>query len=174
MTAKSSPLVRWTGVLLGVALAAGLVLAGRMPASGAAVPAHLEIASQPTAELGVAPAGRTFLEARRLTPGGPAARGSLTVSNYTTRSLVARLRLAGPGRELDRLVRVELSAGGETVYRGPLGGLRSWAAAGLRLRPGQKRRVEVRVLVPRSVDGGYEARAAELALEWRTGDDERG
>jgi len=168
MTVSSRKLARWTGLLVGTALAASLVLAGRMPASGAPAPAKLSVASKPTTELGVSPAGRELLGTRRLAPGAPAALGSLTLSNFTESRLDADVRLSGPATELDPLVRLELEASGKTIYRGTLEKLRSWQS-GPSLKAGRNRRVRIRAWLPRSVPESFGGRSSRMTLEWKAG-----
>ncbi len=168
MTAKNSGSIRFTGFLLGCALAVGLVLAGRTPEGQAGSGARLTISTKPTTELGVSPAGE-LLSKRNLKPGGREARATTGLANFTARPFSVRLRLASSRRELDRILVIELGTAGERVFRGRLGELRSWSARPLRLAPRQKRRVEVRAWIPASVRSGYQGRSAEVELEWKAG-----
>jgi hypothetical protein len=167
MKANTSHLLRFTGFVIGAVLAIGLVLSGRMPQSQAEAPARLAMASQPTTTLGVSPAGSDFFASRSLAPGARPAQGSLEVSNYTGRRAAFRLRVRSPQRDLDSLVRVAVIVGGSRVYEGKLGELRSWTSRAVKLLRGQTRNVEFRAWVPMSVKTGYEARSAEVELEWK-------
>jgi len=168
MTAKNSGYIRFTGLLLGCALAVGLVLSGRTPAGHAGSPASLTISSKPTTELGVSPVGELLSE-RNLKPGGREAHATIGLANFTARALSVRLRVASSGQDLDRILVIELGTAGERVFRGRLGELRSWSARRLRLAPRQKRRVEVRAWIPASVRDGYHGRSADVEFEWKAG-----
>jgi hypothetical protein len=167
MKANTIKLLRFTGFAAGAVLAFGLVLSGRMPPSQAEAPARLSISSKPTPELGVAPAGARFLDTRRLLPGRRPASGTLTLSNYTGRPLAVRLRATSPQRDLDPVVRIAVQVGRRQVFNGPLATLRSWSRLAVRLRARQRRQVQFRAWVPMSVKTGYEARSAEVELEWK-------
>ena len=93
MAAKNSGFIRFTGFLLGCALAVGLVLSGRVPEGQAGSPASLTISSKPTTELGVSPAGELLSE-RNLKPGGRQAHATIRLANFTARPLPVRLRVA--------------------------------------------------------------------------------
>jgi hypothetical protein len=167
MKAHTSHFLRFTGFAIGAVLAVGWVLSGRMPESQAQAPARLSIASQPTTELGVSPAGPRFLATRRLLPGGRPARGTLTVSNFGGRARRFRMRVRSPQRDLDRVVRLQVRAGQRLVFDGPLAELRSWTRRSLRVLAGRPQELDFRVWVPMSVESGYEGRSVELELDWK-------
>jgi hypothetical protein len=166
MKAHSSHILRFTGFAIGAVLAIGWVLSGRMPESQAEAPARLSIASQPTTELGVSPAGARFLTGRLLPDGRPA-RGTLTVSNYGRRALRFRMRARSPQRDLDAVVRLQVRAGERQLFQGPLSELRSWTRRSVRLLAGRRQEVHFRAWVPMSVKSGFEGRSVELQLEWK-------
>jgi hypothetical protein len=166
MNANTTNLVRFAGFAIGVAIAVSVVLAGRMPESQGEAPARLTVASQPTTELGLKPAGAEFL-AGTLRPGEPPARGVLTLDNYTARPLLAAMRVTSPQHDLDSVVRVRASLSGRRVFSGPLGELRAWTRRPLRVPAKGVHKLEFRAWVPMSIDSGYEGRSVELQLEWR-------
>jgi hypothetical protein len=170
MTAPSMRLARLGGLLIGLALCATVVLHGRMPEQGGALPARLTVRPAPaTPVLGVSPS-RRFLSTSDLTPGPPeaGASGTVTVRNQSARPLEVRLRVARSNRDLDDVLRLELAAGGERVFRGRLRALRRWTERSFELRSLERMRVRVRAWLPASLRGGYEARGADLTLEWKT------
>jgi hypothetical protein len=167
MKAHTSHILRFTGLVIGALLAVSLVLSGRMPASQAEAPARLSMASQPTTQLGVEPAGKDFIADEPLLPGGRSARGLLSITNFTNRRLGVRLRTSSAQRDLDRLVRLRVSSGGRTVFEGGLGQLRSWSRGIVRLAAADRRKVRFRAWLPMSVESGYEGRSVELELEWK-------
>jgi hypothetical protein len=168
MTIQNRPIIRLTGFLLGGLLAAGLILAGRLPATHAEVGARLTIDTAPTSALGFSPAGRELLTARDLRPGGKGVRGAVTLTAYAPGTLSVRLRVASGDRNLDDLVRLDVTAGDGRLFRGTLAQLRRWTARDLRLAMREKRTVELRAWIPASVHDGYQSRSAELTLAWRT------
>ena len=168
MTAKTRPILRLTGFLLGGLLAAAVLFSGRMPASGAAGGARLTIETQPTAGLGVSPAARSFLTARNLQPGGPESRGELTVSAYARGESSVHLRAAVQEPALDDVLRLEITAGGRRLFRGRLAELRRWTPRGFDVAGGETRKVHFSAWIPASVRDGYQGRSSELTLEWRT------
>jgi hypothetical protein len=166
MSANTTHLVRFTGFAIGAAIAIAVVMAGRMPASQAEAPARLTIASQPTTELGLKPAGAEFL-AGPLRPGEAPARGVITLDNFTTRPLAVAMRVTSPQHDLDSVVRLQATLRGRRVFSGPLGALRSWTRGPLRVPAGGLHNLEFRAWVPMSTDSGYEGRSVELQLEWK-------
>jgi hypothetical protein len=168
MTTKTRPILRLTGFLLGGLLAAAVLLSGRMPESGAAAGARLTIETQPTAQLGVSPAGRSFLTARNLQPGGPEARGELTVSAYARGERSVHLRAKVQEPALDDVVQLEITAGGKRLFRGRLAELRRWTPRGFNVATADTRTVHFSAWIPASFRDGYQGRSSELTLEWRT------
>jgi hypothetical protein len=168
MTTRTRPILRITGFLLGGLLAAALLLSGRIPDSGTGAGARLTIDTQPTPELGVSPAGRSFLKARDLQPGGPEARGALTVSGYARGVQSVRLRATSGERTLDELVWLEVIAGGKRVFYGRLAKLRRWTAQDFEVATGETHRVHLSAWIPASVRNGYQGHSSELTLEWKT------
>lgn len=164
MTLTSSSLIRWTAFLAGCLIGAALLLMGELPEGRAAAGVKLSISSQPSAELGVSPAGNPFVKARGLTPGGTPATGRLELSNYTTRPLGVQARLEGGDRNLDSLVQVALTADNKKVFQGKLSELRSPGAARFGFGPKQRRRIALRAWLPRSVKHDFQGRSARLQL----------
>lgn len=167
MTTRSKAWARLTGLLIGCALTAGFVLSGRMPQNGGALGARLTMVAGSTADLAVSPAD-SFLSTSDLRPGAAIATGKGTLTNRTAAMLWVRPRALASSGDLYDLVRIELTVGGERVFRGRLGDLRHRGARPFGLRPGQKKRVDVRAWLPSSATQGYQARAAKVTLEWKT------
>ena len=142
MTAKTRPILRLTGFLLGGLLAAAVLFSGRMPASGAAGGARLTIETQPTA--------------------------GLTVSAYARGERSVHLRATVQEPALDDVVQLEITAGGKRLFRGRLAELRRWTTRGFDVAGGETRKVHFSAWIPASVRDGYQGRSSELTLEWRT------
>jgi hypothetical protein len=138
--------IRTVGIATGLALAALMVLAFRVPASGQSLGAGVRITAMAPGEVHV-PRTDAVLEVAKLTPGGKPARATLPVTNVTRGPLDVRLRARMASHELDRAVRVELRAGGRMLASGTLAGLRRWSRP-LRVERAGERTVRVRAWIP--------------------------
>jgi hypothetical protein len=141
---------RTAGIATGLALAALLVLAFRVPASSELLGAGVRITAMAPGELHV-PSSDAFLEVGKLTPGGEPARASLPLRNVTRGPVDVRLRAQMATHELDHAVRVELRADGEKIASGTLSGLRRWTPP-LRLERADERTIRVRAWIPAGTD----------------------
>jgi hypothetical protein len=142
--------IRTAGIATGLALAALMVLAFRVPASGQSLGAGVRIAAVAPGELHVPTTG-AFLKAGRLEPGGKSVRATLPVRNVTRGSVDVRLRARMANHDLDRALRVQLRAGGRTLASTTLAGLRQWTKS-LRLEKAEERVVRVRAWIPAGTD----------------------
>jgi hypothetical protein len=145
MTLAITP-TRTAGIATGLALAALLVLAFRVPASSQLLGAGVRFTAVAPGELHV-PRTDAFLEVGKLTPGGRAARATLPVTNVTRGPVDVRLRAQMATHDLDNAVRVELRAGARTLASGTLAGLRDWTRP-LRLERADERTIHVRAWIP--------------------------
>jgi hypothetical protein len=158
------PPIRTTGIASGLALAALLVLAFRVPASGQSLGAGIRITAVAPGELHV-PGTDAFLEAGRLMPGGKPARATLHLTNVTRGPVDVRLRARMASHELDRAMRVELRAGGRMLASSTLAGLRRWTRS-LRLERAEERTVRVQAWIPAGTDDTTGRRVAvQLQLD---------
>src|SRR5581483_588558 len=160
---------RLAGFLLGAALAATLVLASRPASGGQAVGATLSFSAEQTGELAVDPAApATFIEAPELRP-GDLARGSLRMRNQTGRREAVRLRLVPSSHELDRILRVEIRSGNQTIASGPLGSMAGGAGDPIVLAPGAQAGVCIAVSLPADYsDAEAAAELVEVAVTFET------
>jgi hypothetical protein len=155
---------RVVGVLLGVGVAASLLIAARPSATFAGLPASASFTIAMTGEFEVTPApARPFLIARALTSEGASASASFTVRNQTGRTLALGFRARAGTRELDGLLRIRLRAGHSTLADGTLQGLRHGSASTLRLRSGATRSVAVEAWIPEGTND-YEGRDVAVEL----------
>jgi hypothetical protein len=158
--------LRAGGLALGIAVAALLVLAFRVPAEGGPLGAGMRLTTVAPGELEVSPTG-TLLNARRLLPGADPAQATLDLRNVTGKDLRVRLRGLPANRDLDRLARLEvLAPGGRALVRGPLARFRDWTAA-LRLPRSGSAGLTVRAWIPASVRTGFEGRDVDVTVEMR-------
>ena len=105
--------VRRVAFVAGLGLAAAAVLAWRTSPAAENVGLDLTLVANLTGELGVAPVG-AVLHRRGMEPSaaGGGARGEVRLTNQTPSALAVRVRIDSSDRNLDRLVRVEIRAGG--------------------------------------------------------------
>jgi hypothetical protein len=165
---KTDIVWRVSGLLLGAGIALVALASWRMPPAGGRLGADVRILSAPTGELDVSPAG-PFLSVTNLEPGSPGggALGELGVRNQTGSRLSVRVRLLPSTADLDALLRVRVSAGGERLLDGTLGGLRTWSAGAFHLSSGERRELHVQAWLPGTVRDGYQGRVEDVGLELR-------
>lgn len=161
-------LAKATGLTLGLALAAVLVLSWRVPADGAVAPASVSLAPRPAGELELRPAGA--LPTATLAAGGRPAFRQLRLRNITPLPLDVRVRLVAPSLALDRALRVRFAADdGQPLAAGSLGQLRRWSRGSVRVAPGRTAVLAVSLAIP---EGPYAAEAGgadvDLTAEFRS------
>ena len=166
-SATLPPAARALALALGLAAAVAIVLAGRIDGSGAAAGANAVFSVSPPGELQLFTAG-PLATADALAPGGPAEAGTATVRNQSGGTLRLAIRALPSAPDLDRLLQVEISAGGKLVARGPLGTLRRRHDDPVPLGPGGQRTLAVRAWLPAGAPDGWQARAVEVPLELTT------
>ena len=162
----------WTrraGFLAGLAAVAVALLGWRMPPPEGSLGLDLRITANSTGELHVGGAGRPLVAARRLVPGTPHERagGATELTNQTGSRLAVQVRAVPATRGGDRLIALELLAGGRRVFAGRLGELRSWTERRFEIPPSGTESLEVRAQVPPDVRDRYEGHAEDVTLELR-------
>ena len=164
LTAKTERLVPAAALVAGVALAALTFAGWRLPSTGHAGGARVTVGAVPTGTLSVSRT-KPFVVASKLLPGKRAASGSFRITNIAAMPLLVRLRARPSVPDLDRQLRVELSAREAPVYRGSLAGLRSWKDAQTELPSGGRATLTARVWLPAGVSGGFQGHGAHIALQ---------
>jgi hypothetical protein len=164
VSTSSDSWARRLGLGLGLMLALAAVLSWRIDAEGAGAGAEVRFVAAPPGELTAAPAG-AFLTARSLQPRGSGT-GRLELRNITGTPVAVRLRGLPSAPDLDRLLRVEVGAGGEVLFRGRLGGLRSWTRT-LVIGRGERRALATRVWLPAGAGGGVAGALVDVSVELR-------
>jgi hypothetical protein len=147
---------RWlprAGFALGLAGAAGGLLAVRVPATPPGLGLDLTVVASAPKTLTLRPAQSTLLSAPGMRPGGRTASGSVTVLNPTARTQRVQVRVIPSSRGIDRALTVALSADGRRIYRGPLGRLRRPAAHPLVLQSGDGVELRLKAWLPRGATG---------------------
>jgi hypothetical protein len=163
-TVKLISIARWTGLAAGLSLALVSLALARVPAGTGQVPAHLSLVAEPAVQLGISPVGRELLSERVLLPGERSVSGLVEVSNFTGDVLDARPKLRSVGGDAPAGLRLELTAGGRTLYDGALDRL----SAHLRLGARAAQRVRFRISAPRGADRDVRGRVVKLGLRWTT------
>ncbi len=151
MTSSSQRAARAAGLVTGLALAALLVFAMRVPASDQPLGAGVRVEVLPPGELD-AGADPVLISARNLVA-GEERRGAVPLRNITVGDVRVRARVRARG--LGRAIRVELRAGGRKLRRGFL------------LARGETTMLRARAWIPAGAEG-YEGRSARVALALRT------
>jgi hypothetical protein len=138
--------IRTAGIATGLALAALMVLALRVPASSHSLGAGVRMAAVAPGEVHVPRTG-AFLNVDGLEPGGRSARATLPVRNVTRGPVDVRLRARMGNHDLDYAVHVQLRSGGRTLRSTTLAGLRRWTRS-VRLNKAEERVIRVRAWIP--------------------------
>ncbi|HEX6459365.1 MAG TPA: hypothetical protein VF032_10660 [Thermoleophilaceae bacterium] len=154
------------GVAIGVSLAVAALIAWRVPGGERTLGADVRFEALQTGEIGVSPL-HPFVSTPSLLPGSSIA-GDVTVRNQTGVPLATSLRAQPSTRGLDRLLRVRVASGAQTLYDGMLAGLRTAGTRPLTLRPAQAARVRVRASLPDGLRNGFQGRILDVGLEIQT------
>jgi hypothetical protein len=163
---RSGWALRAAGLALGFCAVLVVVVSSRVPAGAATVGADVTFVANPSGQLTVSPV-TPFLRGHALRPSGRTAGGVIDVTNEAGRPVDVHLRAATEKSNLDRLMRVEIRAGTESLYRGTLAGLRGWTKPGFILAAGETRTLRFRVWLAPTATRGYEGRYEMVPVELR-------
>jgi len=155
---------RIVGFVGGVAAVAVLAAGWQIGRGTGAVGADVTVVAAPTGELAL-PSG-PFVRGVGLEPGGRA-QGSVPVRNQTGSTLAVSVKVLPSIGDLDAVLRVRMTAGGHSVYEGPLGGLRDWSPP-FRLGSGRSTALGVQVQLPAGSDGASHGRIDDITLAFRS------
>ena len=158
-------IARMAGLLLGMAVAAGLVASWRLPRGTGALGADVKLLAAPIGELDVSPIG-PLLSVTNLRAGSPPGRGETAVRNQTGATLSVRVRATPSLPDLDDLLVIRLELGDERLFEGTLSRLRSGTDRSFRLESGERRVLRAEAWLPDAVAGGYEGRVTDVGLEF--------
>lgn len=160
---------RLAGCLVGVALAAALVLASRPASGGQAVGADVGFYANQTGELAVSPPGPAkFIDASALRP-GQSVSGDFSVANQTGIREAINLSPLPSAHDLDDALELRLSSGGRTLEEGTLGSLAHGGGRPLILEPGQSAVVTTTASLPRSAGDEAAAALVDVAINFDPG-----
>lgn len=160
--------LRVIGLVLGIATAASIVTASRIPAGAGVLGADARIVVAPSGELAVKPSG-IVVEATGMTPASEPATGSFQVMNQTGSVLNVRLHGIPDAAGLDRTLWISVTGPDDaTIYRGSLGGFRHWTATSFTLRPGEWRTLSLEAWISGDAGPGYVGHMAQIDLGFRS------
>jgi hypothetical protein len=151
MTSSSQRAARAAGLVTGLALAALLVFAMRVPASDQSLGASVRVEVLPPGELDAGD-DPVLISARNLVA-GEERRGAVTLRNITVGDVRVHVRVRARGRS--EAVRLELREGGRKLRRSFL------------LERAGTTKLRARAWIPAGAEG-YEGRSERLALALRT------
>ena len=159
--------LRVIGFVLGIAIAASVVIESRIPAGAGVLGADAHIVVAPSGELAVKPSG-LVLEATGMTPASEHVTGSFQVMNQTGSVLDVRLHGIPDAPGLNHTLWIWVTGtDDETIYRGSLGGFRDWTSSSITLRPGGWRTLGFEAWIPGDAGPGYIGHMAQIDLGFR-------
>ena len=153
---------RGVGFVLGVSLAVTAVLGWRLPRGTGRLGADVAIAFLQTGELQLSSTSPVVM-ATGMRP-GRSADGSVEVRNSSPSHLAVGVTAEPSSSDLDGVLFVEVTAAGERLYRGTLGGLREGSVR-FAIAPLQTRTLSIRAWLPSDAEGGYEGRVDQVNLD---------
>ena len=154
--------VRRAGFVLGLTVAAGVLVAARVPAGPHGLGLDLTVVPAPTSKLTLRPGG-PILTATGLRPGGGSA-GRLTLVNPASRTQLVRVTALPSSHDLDLALMIEVTLDGRRLYSGPLGGLRGPTRPAA-IQSGDGLPLQVRVWLPPSA-AGWRGHTEDLTLSF--------
>ena len=156
--------IRVVGLMLGMALAATVVGASKIPAGAGVLGTDVSVVVAPTGELGLKPSG-VALQATGLTPASNHATGRFQIMDQTMFPLRLHLRGIPDTPGLDHTLWVSLSGpDGEQLFRGALGDFRDRTENGVTLEPGVWRTFDLEAWIPGDAGPGYVGRMVQVDL----------
>ncbi|HEX9123630.1 MAG TPA: hypothetical protein VF984_09775 [Actinomycetota bacterium] len=153
---------RGIGFVLGVTLAVTAVFGWRLPRGTGRLGADVVIGFLQTGELHLSDT-TPLITASGLQPGA-SGEGSVEVRNISGSRLGVAVDAQPSIADLDRLLWIEVTAGGTRIFQGPIGELRDGSIQRFAIAPSQTETVDVRTWIPTSAGGGYEGRIEQVNL----------
>lgn len=166
-TRRTATRIRIIGLLLGMAIAATVVGASKIPAGAGVLGADISMVVAPTGELGVKHPG-SVLAGTGLTPASDPATGQFAILDQTMFPLLLHLRGVPDTPGLDGTLWVELTGpDGAQLFRGPLGDFRDRTQSSVTLRSGVWSTFELKAWIPGDAGPGYVGRMVQVDLGFR-------
>jgi hypothetical protein len=164
MPSEGTRVARAAGFVAGGAIATAVLLGVGVPARAPAGGLDLAVRASQTGELAVARADRPLFARRGLRAGGGGASGGTTVRNQSPVPLFVTVRARSETPDLDDALAIAVRAGGRTVYRGSVRGLRHGSAS-WSMPAGDRTPLSVRAWLPAGARTGWEGRSIDVGLE---------
>jgi hypothetical protein len=161
---SNTTIARAAGAILGIALAAALLVTSRPAAMPASLPANAEFTVGMTGELEVTPAATEPVLTARLQPADRVTE-SFEVRNQTGETLDVGFAARAASHELDGLLNVRLVADSRTMADTTLQGLRQGTTTPIVLASGEAATLRLTASIPDDVVDGYEGRIADITLQ---------
>jgi hypothetical protein len=166
MRLRAAQFVRAGAFLAGLAVAAIAVAGWRVP-THSTPGASLKVVAVGSNELQAYPA-HPFSISSDLRPGASRGGvGQLSLLNTMAQPLAVRIHALPSVTDLNHLLRVKVSSGGEVVYRGQLEGLRSWTKRHFVVPTHGQATLQTRFWLPASVRHGFQNRVATVTIEFK-------
>jgi hypothetical protein len=163
-THRTATRIRIIGLLLGMALAATVVGAEKIPAGAGVLGADVSIVVAPTGELGVKYSG-SVLAGNSMTPASDPAIGQFQILNQTMFALRLHVRGVPDTPGLDGTLWVELTGpDGQQLFRGSLGDFRDWTESSVTLASGVWSTFGLKAWIPGDAGPGYGGRMVQIGL----------
>ena len=163
---RSDRVARIAGAILALGVVSAVIVVSRIPGGTGRLGADVTFITTPTGELAVSPTG-PILQLSGLQPApGPTKTGSFTVTNIASDTISIGLRALPSTRDLDELLRVQVTAGGDDLFDGTLSGLTAGSPLSLRLGAGRSADLVVAAWLPVSLDDGYQGRIDDVTLQF--------
>lgn len=164
---RTSARIRLVGFMLGLAVAATVVGASRIPAGAGVLGADISMVVAPTGELAVKHPGRV-LAGTTLTPASDPATGQFTILDQTMFPLNVRVRGIPDMPGLDGTLWVALTGpDDEELFRGSLSDFRDWTDDPVLLKPGVWNTFGLKAWIAGDVGSGYAGRMVQVDLGFR-------
>ena len=174
MRLRGDTALRVLGLILGLAAAASLVAASRIPAGTGTLGADVLFSTAPTGELAVSPTG-PFLSATNLIPdAGNDPSGSVRLTNQTGIGLIVQVHGVPSSGDLDQALLVRVATPQASLFDGTLGQFRSWSTGTLTLAPGETVELEVTAGLDGDAGQDWSGRVANVDVEFRSRPQEEG
>jgi hypothetical protein len=166
-THRTSARIRIVGFMLGLAVAATMVGASRIPAGAGVLGADISMVVAPTGELAVKHSGRV-LAGTTMTPASDPATGRFTILDQTMFPLNVRVHGVPDMSGLDGTLWVELTGpDDQQLFRGSLADFRDWTEDPVLLEPGVWSTFGLQAWIPGDVGPGYAGRMVQVDLGFR-------
>jgi hypothetical protein len=162
----SERIAKAVGLVLGLAVVAGLLGSWRVARGGPVLGTDLHVVAVAPGELTLATGG-SLLAARAMRPGAGAVTGSARVRNIAGRPLLVRVRALPSERGLGGALRAEATLGGHRMVLGAMAGMGVWSTRAVRLAAGATQTLALRTWLDPGARDALEGRVLRVALELR-------